>query len=259
MKQPLLQTGVDIEMKPGADFTFDYKYLVGTLMIAILFSLAVFFWLKISRPEALPIKYVRVEGDFIHLSPGELKESAANIIRGGFFNVNVDNIKHGITTQEAWVNKVAVRRVWPDRLIVYITEQEPVAEWGDKALINSEAEVFSPAPDSFPAGLPVLKGPPDSHRMVLEKYELIKSRLSRQNLGIAALTLTERRTWQFKLVNGPVVMLGKKNVDEKLNRFSKFVLSQRSINLFQAISIDMRYANGFAIKWTEKPETIVTG
>jgi len=258
MNQQPTQPSMNVEMSPEHDFVTEHKYMAGTLIIVVLLSLVLFLWLKILQPQVLPIKHVRVEGDFIHLSTGELKQIATNVVRGGFFNVNVDGIKKELL-QEAWVDKVTVRRVWSDSLIVYITEHQPVARWGNKALINGKAEVFSPGIDSIPEDLPVLEGPVGSHKLILDKYEKISSMLSEYNLEISALSLTKRRAWQFKLVNGPLVMMGRKHIDERLSRFSEFVLSQLYKELPGAELIDMRYTNGFAVQWDDYPETTVAG
>ncbi len=239
---------IDGNIQAGPDFAPVYKYMTGILTAVLCFSLALFFWPRIPWPEILPIKRVQVAGNFVYLSPVELEERAANIIRGGFFTVNVDGVKRELQ-QEEWIDYVAVRRVWPDSLVIYIKEHEPVAVWDNKALLSNEVKIFSPTEDSFPTGLPILTGPRGSHRMVLEKYEFIKARLTGQNMEIATLTLTERRAWQFRLTNGTAVMLGRKNVVERLDRFFRFVLPHHAENLLQAISIDMRYTNGFAIKW----------
>lgn len=228
------------------------------LLMAVLLALALYFWLAISRPEVLPIKYVRIKGEFIHLSPGRLKESATKLVRGGFFDVNVEAIRRGLL-REAWVNEVTVRRVWPDTLTVYIAEHEPVARWRDKHLLSRDGKVFTPAADSFPAGLPLLRGPSDTHGLALEKRELIRAKLAPWNLSLASLTLTERRAWEFQLASGPRIMLGKREVDEKLERFFRFVLAPQVLNLSQVESIDMRYTNGFAIRWMATPAITAAG
>ena len=234
------------------------RFPSGFLLMAALLALALYFWLAISRPEVLPIKYVRIKNDLIHLSPGQLKENATKLVRGGFFDVNVEAIRRGLL-REAWINEVTVRRVWPDTLTVYIAEHEPVARWRDKHLLSRDGKVFTPTADSFPAGLPLLHGPPGSHGLALEKRELLQAKLAPWNLSLASLTLTERRSWEFKLASGPRIVLGKREVDEKLERFFRFVLAPQALNLSQVESIDMRYTNGFAIKWMATPAITTAG
>ena len=228
------------------------------MAVAACVGLALYFWPKIPRTEILPIKRVQIAGHFVHLSPAELEMKAAKIIRGGFITVNVAGVKRELLREE-WIDEVAVRRVWPDSLMIYITEHEPVAMWGSNALISSEAAVFSPAEASFPPGLPFLSGPQGSEAAVLKKYNFLKMGLERWDMEIDLLVLTERRAWQFKLADGPIVLLGRKDVDARFDRFFSFAIPYQGDRLLQAKSIDMRYTNGFAVKWTESFKTIVSG
>ena len=220
------------------------KYLLGIVILA-----ACIMPLRDSWSKILPIKQVDIAGEFMHLSPSELETRATEVIQGGFVSVSVTAIKQELIREE-WISDVAVRRVWPDSLMIYITEHEPVACWGENSLLSSEGAVFSPSPASFPARLPALNGPRGSARTVLQKYRFLKKELALMNLDIDELALTERRAWQFRLVNGPVVLLGRKDLEGRFERFFDFAIPYQADRLSQATSIDMRYTNGFAVRWT---------
>ena len=258
MNQSYMQIGNDPAADAGLAVAHSQKYLIRVLTMAVCVSLALFFWSKIPWPAILPIKRVQIAGNFVHLSPAELEKKAANIIRGGFITVNVAGIKQELL-QEGWISEVTVRRVWPDNLMIFITEHEPVALWGSNALISNEASIFSPPHASFPPGLPFLSGPQGSEEMVLKKYEFLKKELKRRDMEIEMLVLTERRAWQFKLADGPVVLLGRKDVADRFKRFFSFAIPYQADRLLQAKSIDMRYTNGFAVKWTKESKSIISG
>ena len=258
MTQQYMQIGNVAAPDTGLEVAHSQNYLVRILIMAVCVSLALFFWSKIPWSQIMPIKSVQISGNFVHLSPAELEKKAANIIRGGFITVNVAGIKRDLL-QEEWINEVAVRRVWPDSLLIFITEHEPVALWGSNALISNEASIFSPPQASFPPGLPFLSGPQGSEEMVLKKYEFLKTELKRRDMEIDMLVLTERRAWQFKLADGPVVLLGRKDVEDRFKRFFSFAIPYHVDRLLQARSIDMRYTNGFAVKWTKESRSIISG
>ncbi len=251
MTQAYLHIDHDMAADAGVEVAHSKNYLFRILVVTTCIGLALYFWPKIPVPEILPIKRVEISGNFVHLSPVELEEKAAQSIRGGFITVNVAGIKRELS-QEEWINSVAVRRVWPDSLMIFITEHEPVARWGSNALISNEAAVFSPDEASFPPGLPFLSGPRGSEEAVLDKYKSLKSELTRRDMEVDMLVLTERRAWQFRLANGPTVLLGKRDVEGRFNRFFNFAIPYQADRLLQAELIDMRYTNGFAVKWTGK-------
>ena len=254
MTQSYLQMDYDATGAAGLAAGRLQKYLARILVVSVCTALALLLWLKIPWPDVLPVKRVQVAGRFAHLSPADLEKKAAHIIRGGFITVNVAGVKRELLREE-WIDEVAVRRVWPDSLMIFITEHEPVARWGSKDLISSEAAVFSPEQASFPPGLPFLNGPRGSEEAVLEKYNFLKAELTRWGMEIDMLVLTERRAWQFRLADGPVVLLGRKDVDARFERFFSFALPYQGDRLSQAESIDMRYTNGFAVRWAADSNT----
>src|SRR5690606_35640605 len=144
-------------------------------MVLLAAALAAAF-VYLSDPRALPIRYVRVKGDFRHLSPALLERTAGEVVRGGFFNVNVETVRATLLA-EPWVKGVTVRRTWPDGLALYVREQVPVARWGDAALLNRDAEVFVPARESWPEGLPALTGPEGTEALVLERWRYVQQEL----------------------------------------------------------------------------------
>ena len=78
-------------------------------------------------------------------------------------------------------------------------------------------------------------------------------------MEIEMLVLTERRAWQFKLADGPVVLLGRKDVEDRFKRFFSYAIPYQADRLLQAKSIDMRYTNGFAVKWIRESRSIASG
>ncbi len=251
MTQAYLHMDNDMAADAGMEAANSKNYLFRILVMTTCIGLVLYFWQKFPASEILPIRHVEISGNFVHLSPAELEKKAAQVIQGGFITVNVAGVKRELLREE-WIAAVIVRRVWPDSLMIFITEHEPVARWGSNALISNEAAVFSPAEASFPPGLPFLSGPRGSEETVLDKYEFLRSELKRWDMEIDMLVLTERRAWQFRLADGPVVLLGKKDVEGRFSRFFDFAVPYQADRLYQAKSIDMRYTNGFAVKWTGK-------
>jgi cell division protein FtsQ len=68
-------------------------------------------------------------------------------------------------------------------------------------------------------------------------------------MRITALRLDARGAWEFDLANGVTVRLGRRQIDERFERFMSTavkVVSQRADDIQY---VDMRYTNGFAIGW----------
>jgi cell division protein FtsQ len=199
-------------------------------------------------PATLPIKQVRIEGEFRHLSTSALQDLIRPGVTGGFFNIDVSAVRDTLLT-EPWVRDVSVHRVWPDRLQVFVTEQVAVARWKDTGLLNRSSRLFTPARSAIPAGLPLLDGPEGSQAMMMEKYFYLQTQLEPLGIQVAVLRLDERRAWMFETTDGLLVVIGRKDFDERIARFVELIPGNLGEKLRETEMIDMRYPNGFAVRW----------
>lgn len=246
-------TDVDNRHAPasGIQEVNDKDVLQGLALVAMVVVFTGFAVMKLMDPATLPVRHVSVTGDFRHLSTPALEQRAGQVVRGGFFNVNVEAIQRTLL-EEPWVRDVSVQRIWPDRILVDIKEQLAVAQWGDEGLLNPDAGIFYPELATFPQNLPVLTGPANSARQVLNMYTRLLGLLP-DGVSIERLSLSNRRSWQLKLANGPEMRLGKTGVIARVQRFLDSYPIHDPARLQRISYIDMRYTNGFAIRWD--PET----
>jgi cell division protein FtsQ len=218
-------------------------------LLAVLLAVA-FGVLYVLNPTTIPIRHVEINGSFVHLSPAALQSVAEKVVRGGFFNVNVDAVRSAVM-KEPWVRDVTVRRVWPQSLSLAVQEQQPAARWGAGALLNRAGELFRPDPVTIPDGLPLLSGPSGTEQLVLERYRHVTGVIAGLGVDVAELGLSERRAWTLRLASGQQVILGRANFVERVQRFAGVVQRDLAGRLDQARVIDMRYTNGFAVRWRE--------
>lgn len=199
-------------------------------------------------PRTLPIRHVRVDGEFRHLSTAALQLRAEDVVRGGFFDVNVEGIRAALL-QEPWVREVTVRRIWPDELGLQVQEQVAVARWGGNQLLNEQGQLFKPSAGTLPPNLPSLNGPAGTHAEALARFRTLQHALGGRQLIVAQLRLSARRSWSFALADGPSVDLGRRDFDARVGRFAAIVPTFMAGDLNRIEVIDMRYTNGFAVRW----------
>jgi cell division protein FtsQ len=218
-------------------------------LVAVLVTTAIvagFVWMM--KPATLPIKQVHIEGEFLRLDTNRLQMLVTDKVRGGFFNIDVAAIRSDLMALP-WVKDVSVHRAWPDGLRVVVDEQIAVVRWNENGLLNVQGQYFSPDKDSFSQGLPVLEGPDESRKLLLERFKLLKDTYG---LSLLRLHLNERRAWSFELDSGLSVVLGRRDFDNRVERFVDVVIKNLGEKLSQAKEIDMRYTNGFAVRWQER-------
>jgi cell division protein FtsQ len=224
------------------------RLLGGVMLLVVAGSVLVSGGWWLSQPTTLPIERVQVEGEFRYLAREDIYAALGELASGGFFNVDVRAVKQAAESLP-WVDRASVRRMWPDTLQVEITEQVPLARWGKDQVVNARGEVFTPPLQVLPVDLPVFSGPQDTAQMVAAKYQALSAQLTSVGLKIAALSLSQRRAWQLRLANGLQLLLGRAGNDAQLQRFVTVYPRVLGEKLAQMQSVDLRYTNGFAVRW----------
>jgi cell division protein FtsQ len=198
-----------------------------------------------------PIERVAVSGRFQRVSPDEIERAVRSSARGaGLVSVALDDVRAAIAALP-WVDSASVQRSWPRGLAVTVVEQIAAARWGEQGLLNVRGELFVSEARHIPAELPQLSGPPGAERVVAERYFAAQGRLLEAGMRLTALRLDERGAWELDLDSGITVRLGRRQVDD---RFEKFMASAaRLVDQREAeiAYVDMRYTNGFAIGWRQ--------
>lgn len=196
-----------------------------------------------------PFKVLRVEGSFEHVTTPQLSAIIGPYTSGGFFETDVRAIKQALENLP-WVERSSVRRVWPDVLVVTVTEERAVTRWGDDGLVNPAGQVFYPAERAAELqSLPLLEGPPRTSLQVMNAYVKFSGRLAPVGLGIARLSMDARRAWRMTLNNGMELTLGRKDSERQIDRFVRFYPGALDGRNADVQEVDLRYTNGFAVKW----------
>ena len=83
-----------------------------------------------------------------------------------------------------WVDKVEVKRVWPDAIDIRVGEKTAFARWGENSLITEQGVIFSPRNIDQFLMLPKVSGPERQEQKVLEIMKGVYDRVGRSGDGI---------------------------------------------------------------------------
>src|SRR6202045_1527555 len=199
-----------------------------------------------------PIESVSVSGRFQRVAPMDVERVVKQRVRGaGLLSVNLDAVRQAIHTLP-WVDSVSVQRAWPRGLNVLVIEQTAAARWGERGLLNPRGELFDTDERHIPPELAQLAGPDGKESLVAQRYLAAEGRLSQAGLRLTALRLDARGAWEFDLASGITVRLGRRQVDERFEKFMNTALKLVTQRGEDIAYVDMRYTNGFAIGWGGK-------
>ena len=195
-----------------------------------------------------PIASVLVSGQFVFLSKPEITGLISQNIEKSFVRENLDNMRAKLEV-DPWVDRVVLRRQWPDTLHVDIVEEKPIARWGDKGFVNHRGELVRIDDSTAIAHLPRLEGDDKQSVRLMKQYQLLSQLLSRYGLKITELKQSTLGVWAVELDNGWQFIAGRNDVARRMQRFMQ-ALAANTIERREDIAvIDMRYENGVAIAW----------
>jgi cell division protein FtsQ len=196
-----------------------------------------------------PIQTVSVSGRFQRVAPVDVERIVREHVRGmGLLSVDLAAVRKALH-EVPWVDAVSVQRAWPRGLNVLVIEQVAAARWGESGLLNTRGELFARAERHIPPELAQLSGPEGKESVVAEKYLAVQGRLMQAGLRLTAMRLDARGAWELDLSDGVTVRLGRRQFDERFEKFMSAALKLVTQRGDDIQYIDMRYTNGFAIGW----------
>ena len=218
--------------------------LVPPVVLAVVFAVLVF-----GRSQFdFPITRLIVEGPFQRVTEVQVQAALAPELGSGFLTVELERLRHRVEALD-WIDSAKVRRLWPDRLAITVTEHRAAARWGDKGLLNVRGELFTAnARHAFPE-LPTFIGPPGSEQEVVAFYRSSRGRLAEANMMLDSLHLNARGAYTLVLAGGQQIRLGRRDMERQLETFFE-IAAPALVERFDEVDyVDLRYANGFAVGW----------
>ncbi len=205
-------------------------------------------WLLL--PTTLPVQHVELRGDLHRVDMAHLEKQVNAAVKGGFFSIDLEGIRSDLEALP-WVYEASLRRIWPDRLVIEIEEQKPIAQWGDKGLLNRYGDVFKArlAPDE--PSLARIDGEEGREKALISDFIKAEGMLHSLDLHLVGLHEDARRDQRLFLENGIELALGRKNRQQRLSRFVSAYRQTLASVLARISVLDLRYANGFAVRWKQ--------
>ena len=200
--------------------------------------------------ERWPIRTLALTAPLKLVDEATLRGTIAPLAQGGFFAVDPGEIRAAVAALP-WVDRVDVRKRWPGRLEVRITEHRPYARWRDDRLVAEDGRLFA-APAGITMSLPSFDAPDGRVDEVLAFHREARPVLLRIGSDIRELRLSARGGWSLVTVEGIELEIGRHDALPRLSRFARLVPELKRASPDRALArADLRYTNGFALTWAE--------
>ena len=211
-------------------------------------------WLKGARDNAANALGFRIAAVSVSGGSQVSREQALVLAgvtsRSSLFFFNAETARTQLLANP-WIADAAVLKLYPDRLLITITERRAFALWqrdGQLNVIADDGTVLQPFVEDRYRGLPLVVGSgAERHAKdfigLLDRFPEIRSALS------ASVLVAERR-WNLRLTNGMDVRLPENDLQVALDRLVKL---DREKNLLSRdiASIDLRLADRVTVRLSD--------
>ncbi|MBT8140792.1 MAG: FtsQ-type POTRA domain-containing protein [Gammaproteobacteria bacterium] len=201
-----------------------------------------------------PLQSIELQADLVRVNSLEIEKVLADYQNMKFLSVDLTVLKSQIESV-GWVDRVEVQRRFPGKLFIQLTEHVAAARWGDSGLLNTRGELIVQNAQFLPPELPRLDGPQGTEWQVAQQYLELRGYVQKYGLRIKTFGMDARGAWQFRLSNGLEVKIGRDAIIQRFQRFARQVLPLLSQQSRSMAVVDMRYSNGFAVKWNSENDT----
>ncbi|HCB13376.1 MAG TPA: hypothetical protein DEP36_07370, partial [Gammaproteobacteria bacterium] len=219
--------GATVLKRQPVDMPGQWKAIWGTLLrwlgvVLVLTGVGYGLWIgaeKLRDPNAFPLRHVRIEGELRNLAEGDLQPVAAEVLGQNFFMADLDALRTTLANNP-WVEKIIVRRGWPDVVEIELRERVAFGYWGDGEMVDVNGLRFKPLVLRQPGPWPRLSGPSGHETALIKTYGDVRALFEPVGLRLAKLRQDERRAWWLTFDGGLEVCLGRERFKERLQRLA---------------------------------------
>lgn len=221
--------------------------------LAILLGLTVMVDQLLLDPDRFPVREIQVQGSLEYLERTELEQELSGHVSGNLLRLDMRELEHHLIAHP-WVAEAWVRRDWPATLQVQVLEEEPIARWAAGGFVTDSGKHIRPSRE-LDLSLVLLEAPDDRAVAMVELLGRLQAMLHPHGLALRAVQESRNYSLGLTLENGMVLTLGREEPLARLQRWLRY--RQALIQVApQAIEIDLRYPNGFAVRSKElTPQT----
>ena len=209
-----------------------------------LLVLGTFAWLKFDRP----IDTIVIEGDLTQAEQGAMQRHISSLGLPGILTLNLASFEAQLQRMD-WARRVDVRRRWPNKLVIYVYKESPVAQWDDYTFLSADGDILE-LPDQY-VQLPRLSAQLSSPQESMEIFRLLQQYAARQDLTILELTENGQGEWQLGFESGTILRLGAADIEARMSRFLSAYASIIELQQRPVAYVDARYSSGIAVRYSE--------
>ena len=215
-------------------------------VVTLLGLAAVAAWIYVSLDR--PVRSVEVIGALAPAEAAEVERRLNELKPRRLLSTDLGALREHLLAL-SWPRLVQIRRVWPDTISIRIERQLVVAKWGGEGYLTAGGELVGGVDRTV--GVPRLDCEIASPQKALEIYRYLQDIASEDDLEISSLAENALGEWRLELANGVRAHLGADALRSRMGRFMQVHRHLAQVNAQAVRYLDLRYANGAAVRFDE--------
>ncbi len=226
--------------------------LVSGCMVTLLLALS---YLPASWQNVWPVEIIAFNNPAVQVQQSDIAALLKENNMNGMLAVDVLVLREKLL-ENPWVREVAVKKQWPNRLVIEIQEYDVVAKVNDKfmlengVLVEGIESAIASMPVTINMGSKNLKQK-DLMKHIISRISKIKNSIEESQLAVNDFSINANDSWSLSTSNGIEIKIGRKQHVDRVKRFSSIYAAIE--NKEQLQTIDLRYSNGVAVSY--RPES----
>src|SRR5215218_2388934 len=204
----------------------------------------------LARLVGLGLDQVTIAG-VAQLTEAEILGAAGISAKGSLAFLDATDVRDRLE-RVPLIKTASVRKLYPNELVITLTEREPYALWqrnGEVFVIAQDGTVIDIMQDARFANLPLVVGE-DANRRTGDYLALLEA-AGPLRARVVAGTLVSGRRWTLKIDNGVDVRLPETGAADAVARLAKLDREQKILDK-DVIAIDLRISDRVVVRLTEE-------
>jgi len=187
-----------------------------------------------------------------HVNANAVRAAAVGRLSGNFFTMRLEDARR-VLESVPWVAAVSLRRAWPDRLVVTLTEHRAIAVWSDGRLLADSGLLFVANVAEAEAYRPLAEvdAPPRFSAEVARRLPQLAAWAASLGTPLEAVELSDRASWTLRTEGGLTIAVGRDDppgrLEERLALIAAHYPAMAAQTGAEIRRIDARYPKGFAV------------
>jgi cell division protein FtsQ len=227
------------------------RWATAALLAASVAVLGAALALKLAQSRWFDFRRIEIAGDVRHVSRAAVRAAISGHLAGNYFTIRLDRARQAFETLP-WVAQASVRRIWPNRLRVTLTEHRALGQWSDGRLLSDAGVIFVANPAEAEADGPLVSfsGPPAYAPDAVRNFRQLGALLAPLRLRIVSVHISDRGSWRLTTTPQMQLELGRDEPPGRLQQRLARIVSAYPVVMARldgaATRFDARYSNGFA-------------